>query len=240
MWYNGLKGKRDPNPYWFNIEIFAVIASNTLKIRQVFSAAFSLYRQKSLMLNCSHLPMRCFSQDFSAAGCRQADACQIRQAERLQKHPSSGNACSSLVCLCRTLVFAGMAHRILACFFCHRQSCKISCFQGCGAAGQGDFYHFVHTDIHGLHHGAANEHGGCDRTKRNQCRTACDMAANGCDKFCYGSAAADIFGRTDLQTNFQISVQAGVNLCFIKRQFENELPFLKQIYPKSTIGTVSC
>ena len=25
-------GKRDPNPYWFNIEIFAVIASNTLKI----------------------------------------------------------------------------------------------------------------------------------------------------------------------------------------------------------------
>ncbi len=92
-------GKRDPNPYWFNIEIFAVIASNTLKIRQVFSAAFSLYRQKSLMLNCSHLPMRCFSQDFSAAGCRQADACQIRQAERLQKHPSSGNACSSLVCL---------------------------------------------------------------------------------------------------------------------------------------------
>ena len=65
-------GKRDPNPYWFNIEIFAVIASNTLKIRQVFSAVFSLYRQKSLVLNCSHLPMRCFSQDFSAAGCRQA------------------------------------------------------------------------------------------------------------------------------------------------------------------------
>ncbi len=92
-------GKRDPNPYWFNIEIFAVIASNTLKIRQVFSAVFSLYRQKSLMLNCSHLTLRCFSQDFSAAGCRQADACQIRQAERLQKHPSSGNACSSLVCL---------------------------------------------------------------------------------------------------------------------------------------------
>ena len=92
-------GKRDPNPYWFNIEIFAVIASNTLKIRQVFSAVFSLYRQKSLMLNCSHLTLRCFSQDFSAAGCRQADACQIRQTERLQKHPSSGNACSSLACL---------------------------------------------------------------------------------------------------------------------------------------------
>ena len=95
----GCLGKRDPNPYWFNIEIFAVIASNTLKIRQVFSAAFSLYQQKSLMLNCSHLPMRCFTQDFSAEGCRQADACQIRQAERLQKHPSPGNACSSLVCL---------------------------------------------------------------------------------------------------------------------------------------------
>ena len=92
-------GKRDPNPYWFNMEIFAVIASNALKIRQVFSAAFSLYQQKSLKLNCSHLPMRCFSQDFSAEGCRQADACQIRQAERLQKHPSPGNACSSLVCL---------------------------------------------------------------------------------------------------------------------------------------------
>ena len=92
-------GTRESNPYWFNMEIFAVIASNALKIRQVFSAAFSLYQQKSLKLNCSHLPMRCFSQDFSAEGCRQADACQIRQAERLQKHPSPGNACSSLVCL---------------------------------------------------------------------------------------------------------------------------------------------
>ena len=100
-----LLGKRNPNPYWFNIEIFAVIASNTLKIRQVFSAVFSLYRQKSLMLNCSHLTLRCFSQDFSAAGCRQADACQIRQAERLQKHPSSGNACLSLACLRRGWVF---------------------------------------------------------------------------------------------------------------------------------------
>ena len=98
-------GKRDPNPYWFNMEIFAVIASNSLKIRQVFSAAFSLYQQKSLKLNCSHLPMRCFSQDFSAEGCRQADACQIRQAERLQKYPSPGNACSSPVCLRQLCLF---------------------------------------------------------------------------------------------------------------------------------------
>ena len=102
-------GKRDPNPYWFNMEIFAVIASNALKIRQVFSAAFSLYQQKSLKLNCSHLPMRCFSQDFNAEGCRQADACQIRQAERLQKHPSSGNACSSLACLSKN--FARSMHK---------------------------------------------------------------------------------------------------------------------------------
>ena len=101
----GILGKRDPNPYWFNIEIFAVIALNTLKIRQVFSAVFSLYRQKSLMLNCSHLPLRCFLRDFSAAGCRQADACQIRQTERLQKHPSSGNACSSLACLSPYFLF---------------------------------------------------------------------------------------------------------------------------------------
>ena len=39
-----LLGKRDPNPYWFNIESYAVITSNALKIQQVFSAVFSLYR----------------------------------------------------------------------------------------------------------------------------------------------------------------------------------------------------
>ena len=44
------------------------------------------------------------------------------------------------------------------------------------------------------------------------------MAANSGDKFCYGIAVADIFGRSDLQTRFQSCIQTIINMLYDNQQ----------------------
>ena len=115
--------------------------------------------------------------------------------------------------LCCTSVLVWMDYRIFTCLFYCRQSSKTSCFQGGNTAGQSDFYYSLHTNLYCLHYGAFNEHGGNNRTKRNYRWIARDMASDGGNKFCYGFAAADIFGRSDLQRYFQSCIQTIINIC---------------------------